>query len=64
MQKLVRYHYFLYSHNNRANYLKSLYTCWTNLDPNLNKIYYITTSILKLKLLKISRWKLAGLLHP
>lgn len=63
MQKLVRNHNFLYSYNNGANNLKSLYTCWTDLKPNLNKIYYITTSILKLILFKISRQKLAGLLR-
>ncbi len=62
MRALVRVHYQL--HNNKADYLKSLQTNWTFLDPNLDEVYDRTTSILQLILLRLSSRKLADLPYP
>ncbi len=62
MRALVEVHYQLYS--NRADYLKSLQTNWTFLDPNLDEVYDKTTSVLQLNLLILSMRKLADLPHP
>lgn len=61
MQGLVAVHYQLYS--NAANYLIIFQTGWTFLDCNLDEVYNMTTSILKLILLIVSNWKLPNLLH-
>ena len=62
MQALVGVHYQL--HNNGADYLKTLRTNWTFLDPNPNEVYDKTTNILQLILLMLSSQKLADLLRP
>ena len=61
---LVENHYQLHGHSNGANYLKSLQTGWISLDPNLDKVYDMTTSILQLILPIIYSQKLANLPRP
>ncbi len=51
-------------HSNGADYLKSLWTHWTFLEPNPDEIYDRTTSVLPLNLLMLSSGKLADLPHP
>ncbi len=60
MRALVGVHYQL--HSNGADYLKSLRTNWTFLDPNPDKVY--DTSVLQFNLLMLSSRKLADLPHP
>ena len=64
IQVLVGNHYQLHGHSNGANYLKSLWTGWTFLDPNPDELYDMTTSVLQLILLILSSRKLANLLYP
>ena len=51
---LVGNHYQLHGHSNGANYMKSLRTGWTFLNPNSDEVYDMTTSVLQLILLIIS----------
>ncbi len=60
MRVLVGIYYQL--HSNGADYLKSLWTNWTFLDPNPDEVY--DTSVLQLNLLILSSRKLADLSHP
>ena len=62
MQALVGVHYQL--HSNGADYLKTVRTNWTFLNPNLDEVYDKTTSVLQLILLMLSSRKLADLLLP
>ena len=62
MRALVGVHYQL--HNNEADYLKNLWTNWTFLDPNFDKVYDKTISVLQLILLMLSSQKLADLPYP
>ena len=62
MRALVGVHYQL--HSNGADYLKTLRTNWTFLDPNPNEVYDKTTSVLQLILLMLSSQKLADLPRP
>ena len=59
IQTLVGVHYQL--HNNRADYLQTLRTNWTFLNPNPNEVYDKTTTILQFILLILSSQKLADL---
>ena len=43
---LIRVHYQLYK--NGVNYLKTLHTGWTSLNPILDEVYNMITSIWKL----------------
>ena len=62
MRALVGVDYQLY--NNWADYLKTLRTNWTFLDPNPNEVYEKTTSVLQFILLMLSSQKLADLPRP
>ncbi len=62
MRELVRVHYQL--HSNGPNYLKTIQTGWTFLDPNPDEVYVITISDLKLTLLTVSSQKTADLQCP
>ena len=59
MRALICVHYQL--HSNRADYLKTLRTNWTFLNPNLDEVYDKTTRVLQLILLILSSQKLADL---
>ncbi len=62
MRGLVGVHYQL--HSNGPNYLKTLGTGWTFLNPNPDEVYDINTSDLKLTLPIISSRKIADLQPP
>ena len=62
MQAWEGVHYQL--HSNGADYLKTLQTNWTFLDPNPDEVYDKTTSVLQLILLMLSSRKLADLPYP
>ncbi len=62
MGGLVGVYLLLYS--NRPNNLKIFQTDWTFLDPNLDEVYDITTSDLKLTLLTVFSQKMADLKRP
>ena len=61
MQAFVGVHYQL--HSNGADYLKTVWTNWTFLDPNPDLIYDKTTSVLQLTLLMLFSQKLVDLQH-
>ena len=61
LQGLIGVYYQLYS--NGANYLKTIWTSWTFLNLNPDKVYNMTISVLELILLIVSSQKLANLSH-
>ena len=63
IEVMVGNHHQFYGHSNGATHLKFFCTGWIFFNPNPDKVYNMTTSVLQLILIIISGQKLANLLR-